>query len=370
MAFGDNPVDGSLRDAWHAFCDQAKAAGDAVFKDESGSSDGERTNAFRYLTQNLSQAFDIWLENRDPLQPSLLAFCGPTRKLGADNPDCTYHQSWINDHDTYRISGNRGTARMLNVALQGEWKGPLHEPFGDKPIANVLGEQLVTRWNGEFELWVGPEPHEGNWLRSEPGARKLFYRQYFDHWDEVPASFRIERISNDAAPPPAITPAELIDTFARAGQFVRDCTEDWPDTVWNRDGTYDWVNSFGRTAGGREETIDSRRGRVIDSLNWRVEPHEALVLDFEIEPRQFWQLGACSVFGASLEFRYRQTSLTSGMTPVDPDGRTRPWSSPTVTPDSPTGSTCRVTHAAGCCSATCTRELHPSCGPASFRWRT
>ena len=45
MAFGDNPVDESLRDAWHDFCDEVKAAGDHVFKDISGSSDGERTNA-------------------------------------------------------------------------------------------------------------------------------------------------------------------------------------------------------------------------------------------------------------------------------------------------------------------------------------
>lgn len=322
MAFGDNPVDPSLRDGWHAFCDQIKAAGDAIFKDESGASDGERTNAFRYLTQNLSQAFDIWLENRDTHHPNLHAFCGPTRKLGADNADCIYLQSWINDHDTYRISGNRGTARMFNIALQGAWRGPLHEPFGDKPMANLLGEQLATDWDGNFELWISPEPHLGNWLRSEPGARKIFYRQYFDGWDEVPATYRIQRIG-DEEPPPAIEPADLIDAFERAGQFVFDCTNDWPEILWNRDALYDRVNSFARATGGREEDIDARRGRVIDMLNWRVNADEALLLEFEVDPKQFWQLGACSVFGASLEYRYRQSNLTSGLVPVDADGVTR-----------------------------------------------
>lgn len=56
MAFGDNPHDSELLEAWRAFCDRIKEAGVHVFKDESGASDGERTNSFRYLTQNLSQA--------------------------------------------------------------------------------------------------------------------------------------------------------------------------------------------------------------------------------------------------------------------------------------------------------------------------
>jgi hypothetical protein len=133
MAFGDNSVDPLLRDGWHAFCDRLKSAADYVFKDESGSSSGERTNAFRYLTQNLSQAFDIWLENRDTRYPTIHAFCGPTRKLGCDNADCIYLQSWINDHDTYKISGNKGTAKMFNIAVQGPWRETLHEPFGDTP---------------------------------------------------------------------------------------------------------------------------------------------------------------------------------------------------------------------------------------------
>ena len=126
MAFGDNPVDASLRDAWHAFCDEVKAAGDHVFKDISGSSDGERTNAFRYLTQNLSQAFDIWLENRDTQRPVPARVLRSDPRLGADNADCIYLQSWINDHDTYKISGNRGTAKMFNIAVQGAWTGSLH----------------------------------------------------------------------------------------------------------------------------------------------------------------------------------------------------------------------------------------------------
>ena len=62
---------------------------------------------------------------------------------------------------------------------------------------------------------------------------------------------------------------------------------------------------------------------MIEHLAWDLAPDEALVIEFEADPGAFWQFGACSVFGASLEFRYRQVSLTSGLSPVDTDGTTR-----------------------------------------------
>jgi hypothetical protein len=326
MAYGDNAHDAQLRDGWYEFCDRIKEAGDHLFKPESGSSDGERTNAFRHLTQNLSQAFDLFLENRDDRYPSLHQFCGPTRKLGADNPDCIYFQSWINDRDSYRISGNRGTAKMFNIAVQGEWTGSLHEPFGDKPIANVFGEELSTDWNGDFELWVSPDPRPGNWIQSQPGTRKIFYRQYFNRWDELPGHFKIERVGSDDAPPPAVEPAWLLEAFGKAGAFVVNATKDWPDVLFEQHGNYETINAFvryGQSGDAEHEADDARRGRVVQQLHWNLEPDEALVIEFESAPDWFWQLGACTVFGGSLEFRYRQVSLTSGMAPVDPDGTTR-----------------------------------------------
>jgi hypothetical protein len=327
MAFGDNAADADLRDGWRRFCDRVKEAGDHVFKDASGSSDGERTNAFRYLTQNLSQAFDIWLENRTTSYPTVLAFCGPARKLGADNADCIYYQSWINDHDTYRISGNMGTARMFNIAVQGRWRNTLHEPFGDTPVANLFGHDIETNWNGDFELWISPEQHPGNWIESKPGIRKIFYRQYFDTWDEQPARFKIERIGGTTEPPPAIEPVELLDAFDRAGNFVVDVTKDWPDTLWERERTASTFNKMVRYGGPSNvenvEDVDALRGRVVATMNWDIPRDQALVMEFEAAPAWFWQITACSVFGASLEYRYRQVSLTSGMTPTGSDGIVR-----------------------------------------------
>ncbi len=65
MAFRDGPADEQLRTAWHQFCDALKAAGDKAFKDANPADPVLRADAFRFLTQNLGQAFDLALETRD-----------------------------------------------------------------------------------------------------------------------------------------------------------------------------------------------------------------------------------------------------------------------------------------------------------------
>ena len=62
MAYGDSPHDGELFAEWSKFCDRLKEAGKRVFKDANPATAANRVDGFRYLTQNLSQAFDFALE--------------------------------------------------------------------------------------------------------------------------------------------------------------------------------------------------------------------------------------------------------------------------------------------------------------------
>ena len=222
---------------------------------------------------------------------------------------------------------------MFNIAVQGAWTGSLQEPFGDTPVANIFGEELETDWDGNFVLWISPEPHPGNWIQSRPGVRKIFYRQYFDTWDEIPASYRIERIGDDAEDlPPALEPARAA-RVVRAGRRIRRRrgAQDWPERLWERIGVYE-ARELLRASHGEERrlarTTSDRRPAgarsIIEELNWDVPPDEALIIEFESRSRlRSGSSAPCTVFGASLEFRYRQVNLTSGMSPVDPDGTTR-----------------------------------------------
>ena len=151
MAYGDGPDDAALRAAWTEFCAALQRAGEGVFKDANPASGVQRADAFRFLTQNLGQAFDLALETRDTRYPVLHTFCGPTRKLGGDCADFTYQQAWIDGESTYLLTGTRGTSRFFNVTVQGPrtpGPGVLHEPFGDTPEANLLGHRLHVEDDG------------------------------------------------------------------------------------------------------------------------------------------------------------------------------------------------------------------------------
>lgn len=322
MAFGDGPDDAALRSAWKEFCVRLQRAGEQVFKDANPASGAHRVDAFRFLTQNLGQAFDLALETRDTRYPALHTFCGPTRKLGGDCADFTYQQAWIDGHSAYRLTGSRGTSRFFNVTVQGPrvpGPGALHEPFGDTPEANLFGHQLSVADNGQFEIYIGGPERGPNWLPTTAGSRKLFIRQGFDCWDELPAQLRIERIDM-ASPKPLPAPDAMIEAMRWAGDFVTGLMADWPDFPFTYGGVdANTPNAF-PDVGATD--ADRKRGRAAANMYWELAPDEALIVEFDAHDG-LWMLTNMGVFFNSMDYLYRPVSYTPSRTKVDRDGRVR-----------------------------------------------
>jgi hypothetical protein len=322
MAFGDGSDDAALSAAWGTFCDRLKAAGEQVFKDDNPTSGLARADAFRFLTQNLGQAFDLALETKDTRYPVIHPFCGPTRKLGGDCADFTYQQAWIDGQSTYRVTGTRGTARFFNITVQGprpDRAGVLHEPFGDVPEANLLGDQLTTAPDGSFEVYVGGPQRDSNWLPTTSGSRKLFIRQGFDSWDELPARLRIERVDMDA-PKPIPTPEAMVAAMEWAGDFVTGLMNDWPEFPFTHGGV-DSANP-NRFPGMDQDAADAKRGRAAVNMYWVLGHDEALVIEFAAHDG-LWSFTNMGAFFNSMDFLYRPVSYTPSRTKVDSDGRVR-----------------------------------------------
>lgn len=334
MALGDGKYDESLQVAWREFCVRLEKAGERVFKDANPESSVQRSDGFRFITQNLAQAFELALETKDPSYPVFHPFCGPTRKLGSDSADAVYLQAWIDGNSVYRVSGTKGSARFWNLTVQGfrPDEGALHEPFGDTPEVSMPGEELVTDAEGRFELFVGGERREPNWLPTGPQSRKIFFRQFFDRWDEEPARCTIERVGMDAPPSPP-THETLIEAMCWAGDFVYDAVDYWPEFLWDRGALCDpaAINRFNGAAyrarlengpDPERDEEDRKRGRLLTQMRWRLGPDEVLILEFDSYD-DFWMLSNEGIFGNSMDYRYRSVSFTPSRTAVDPDGRVR-----------------------------------------------
>jgi hypothetical protein len=322
VAFGDGPDDKVLDDAWSEFCDRLKTAGAQAFKNLNATSGVQRADAFRFLTQNLGQAFDLALETRDPQYPVIHAFCNPTRKLGGDCADFTYQQAWIDGKSTYRVVGTRGTARFFNITVQGARPvGPhvLHEPFGDVPEANVFGHQLHVEPDGTFELYIGGPERGPNWLPTTPASRKLFIRQGFDSWDERPGQLRIERVDMDS-PKPVPTAATMVDAFHWAGEFVTGLMTSWPEFPFTYGGVdAQHPNSFPVMDA---TDADAKRGRTAANMYWELGLDDALIVEFDAHDG-LWMITNMGAFFTSMDFLYRPVSYTPSRTATDSDGKVR-----------------------------------------------
>lgn len=318
--------DAQLLKAWENFCDQLKAAGAKAFKPQNPATPLHRADAFRFLTQNLGQAFDLALETKNPAYPALHAFNHPTRKLGGDCADFIYLQAWIDGNSTYRITGNRGTAPFLNFTIQGARPektpggfAPLHDPFGDTPEANLFGHQLQTNWDGSFELIIGGPAQKQNWLPTTPSSRKLFIRQGFDSWDEIPARFRIENIGM-TTPKPLPTPEDMETAMQWAGNFITGVMNDWPDWMFAHGGVDEHApNQFPPEANTAD---DQKRGRAVTNMHWHIAEDEALIVELPVH-EGLWMLTNMGVFCNSMDYLHRPVSYTPSRTKTDSDGKIR-----------------------------------------------
>ena len=284
-----------------------------------------RVDAYRFLTQNLGQAFDLALETRDTRYPALHVFSAPTRKPGGDYADFTYQQVLIDGHSTYGLAGTRGAAKCFNVTVQGPrtpGPGVLHEPFGDTPEANLSGHQLHVdggQSGGEFELYIGGPERGPNWLPTTPRSRKLFIRQGFDGWDELPAQLRIEPI-DISSPKPLPTPGDMVGAMRWAGDFVVGLMTDRPEYPFAHGGVDPArPNAFPHV--GATDT-DSKRGRAAANLYWELRDDEALIIEFGAHDG-LWMLTTMGVFFNSMDYLYRPVSSTPSRTKADRDGRIR-----------------------------------------------
>lgn len=331
MAYGDAPADKDLGAAWDQFCDRLKQAGAFAFKDANPATPLQRADAFRFLTRNLGQAFDLALETRDPAFPQIHWFTTPGMKLGGDVADFTYRQAWISGEHTYRLTGRRGTARWLNITVQGQrpesipgtgWPS-LHEPFGDIPECNILGSHLETDARGEFELFIGGEPRERNWLPTTPDSRKLFIREAFDAWGETPTTLTMERVGM-AEPRPMPSPERMIEAMGWAGQFVTGLMEQWPEHSWlTSGGVCDpaSLNAFPADKSANDAS-DAKRGRMAAHMVWHLEPDEALIVEMDMHDG-FWIFGMGGAMMGSMDFLHRPVSYTPARTRIDADGVVR-----------------------------------------------
>ena len=65
-------------------------------------------------------------------------------------------------------------------------------------MANALVDELVTDGDGNFEVVLSADEHDGNWMPIDGAHLMLTVRHFFYDWDTETPLLRIERIGDGA----------------------------------------------------------------------------------------------------------------------------------------------------------------------------
>ncbi len=292
------------------------AIGERVGTDPFPGSGPEYVLDVRHLARQLVLALQGEIEHGDPAFPTFHRYEEPWAQWGGPNPDNVYTRAAIAPDATYRISGNvAGVRAAIFSVVEGDMHLGRYGVFGEQTLAD-----LDVGLDGELELWISPDRHEGNWIASNPDARLLLVRQYQCDWErDRIATFTIERVDRRGVAPPAPTATQLGVALERAAEWIDKSVEYWCTYVERARATlpHNAVAPPGTPKGGAPNI-------AYGAGWWELAPDQALVVTTECPDADYWGWTAHHRFRLdSGDFANRQTSLNLAQAFVDDDGRVR-----------------------------------------------
>jgi hypothetical protein len=310
---------------WRRYIEQLSPLAEQAAALAPGSHDEQwRHELYDFLFSQIAAAYVGRLHN-DPKYPDFAPMYNQVFNQGFPNPDDSYYLTPVDDDGVYRISGFRGTVRLVYF----EVGSGTAVPYGtgqlgpSKAVYDV--DTLQKGEDGSIDVILSPTRppgYEGDWWRLDAGSTYFIVRQRSYDWlREVDGRFSIERVDLPAARPRPMAPeiaaslrsiATWVDTFAKL----------------SLDGP--WVKHL-RNSGlvnqvkAKDYSAASGLGnqRYVEGL-FELEDDEALLIETDIpEDCSYWNFQLVDDFWRSLEWVHRQSSLNGFTARLDRDRKFR-----------------------------------------------
>ncbi|WP_313864528.1 hypothetical protein [Mycobacterium sp.] len=304
----DNDVD--LAQAWSHLQEQLRKAAQAVTSDPMSRNRVDLAAGMRHLLVLLTAGIDEVLRF-DP-HPVLCVQRTSTDDIvtwGMECPDCIYTRAVLRGGESYRLFGNRGTARYVGLQTMN----------GIAATANELVDELDVDADGNFEVVLSPDERPSNWMRIEGDHPTLTVRHFFYDWDtEVASSLHIERLGDavdsngDSLDPAAAVSRQLV----ALGDFVHDNL-----AFFLQFGAAAPPNGFLPPIDRTDIGAAAENRPVIG--RWELHPDEALIVEVEPPEGIYWSFSIGNPWWETIHYRRHQSSLNAHQAAVDSDGVVR-----------------------------------------------
>jgi hypothetical protein len=302
--------DVDLAAAWSHLLGKLDGAAKTVDSDPVSRNPLDRASGIRHLLVLLAAGVDEALRfDPDPILRVQRTSTDDIVTWGMECPDCLYTRAVMRGGESYRLSGRRGTARYVGLQTMN----------GIASTANALVDELEVGADGEFEVILSAQEHEGNWMRIEGAHPTLTVRHFFYDWDiEVPSMLRIERIGDKVeAVHPRVGPEVAVPRqLVALGDFVKDNLD-----FFLQFGAAAPANGFlppiDRTAMGAAAENKPVIGR------WELNPEEALILEVQPPEGVYWSYSLGNPWWETIHYGRHQSSLNAYQAAADSDGLVR-----------------------------------------------
>lgn len=281
-----------------------------------------RADLLRQFAMNLSQGYFLHFV-ADPDYPEFVPFENSAFLL-QPNPDAVYHYARVDGRGTYRVTGNRGSARVAGFAIGNRIIGMSDQP--GKGFGNFDIDALSIDKDGQFEVVFSaerPAGHQGDWLELHPEADFILVRQFSYDWGrDADMRVAIERIDGPTALRPRMAPDDVDQRMADLFGYVRRLSEVGQGAI-SRPFEAGFVNRMRlhdfQDLGNSEDWPQAYFETVFE-----IAGDEALVIETELpEQHHYWNVQVVDGLWNQVEVVYRNSSINGHTAQMGSDGMFR-----------------------------------------------
>jgi len=279
-----------------------------------------RADVYRQIMMQFSYGYFAFF-HADAEHPDWAPLWNPVYTL-QPNPDDIYLYAPVRSDLRYRVSGSRGTVKMLAFNTQSNLPGlPGEVDMTGEFYADLDDRDLAIGADGEFEILLSaerPAQHGGNWLQVKPGATVLMVRmRSYDWLNEVDANLAIECLEA-VGPKPRLSPPEILQRIRQMAAMPVAATK-----------LFYWMQNQVREAVGVNVFQPMPLGGALSKQVYlpavfEFDEGEALILETELpETRPYWNFQLNDPYFNAVEYVYRLSSTNGHFARISSDGRFR-----------------------------------------------
>jgi hypothetical protein len=312
-ALSGDPGNVDLAQAWSYLLDRLREAAQVVESNPASLNRVDLAAGMRHLLVLLAAGIDEVLRfDPDPILSVQRTSTDDIVTWGMECPDCIYTRAVLLGGQSYRLFGNRGSARYVGLQTMN----------GIAATANELVDELEVDADGNFEVVLSASEEtgrDGNWMRIDGAHPTLTVRHFFYDWDtEVASSLRIERLGDaaEATSRPVDPDVAVSRQLVALGDFVRENL-----AFFLQFGASAPPNGFLPPIDRTDIGAAAENRPVIG--RWELRPGEALIVEVEPPEGIYWSFSIGNPWWETIHYGRHQSSLNAHQAAVDSDGLVR-----------------------------------------------